>query len=334
LGARTLVKASLRRLGAAPAVWKAARLVWGPPGVIVLMYHRVGGDDVFDGIDVPRFRRQMSWLQRNCTVIAPEDLEARLERPDRVRPPVLLTFDDGYRDYHDRAFPILRELGLPALVFLSTAFMDEGGALWSDALRFAMLRTSRPQVELPWAPHEGHGLGTGPARRAAFRAALRHLKRLPDGERRERLGALFRALGYAEAGPVLDRQMMTWPEVEATRPLTRLGGHTHTHPILARVDAATQDREIATCRARIEDVCGVRPRWFAYPNGQPGDFTDETRAALRRHGFDLAFTASEGVNGPHAERLDLRRFSGRADVPQLAWFGRRSAAAPPAPGAR
>jgi peptidoglycan/xylan/chitin deacetylase (PgdA/CDA1 family) len=323
-----LVKASLRRLGAAHPVWTAARLAWGQPGVIVLMYHRVGSDDVFEGIDVARFRRQMSWLRRNCTLIAPDDLESHLAGSERLRPPVLLTFDDGYRSYHDHAFPVLRELQIPAVVFLSTALMDGGGALWSDALRWATLRTNRRELRLPWPPHEAHDLAGVARRRGTFRVALRHLKRLPDAERKDRLAALFRELGFGDNGPDLGRQMMSWEEVKATRPLTRLGGHTHNHPILSRIDAADQEQEIATCRERIERMCGVHPRWFAYPNGQPGDFTGDTRAAVRRHGFEAAFTASEGLNRHDSDRMALRRFSGRADVPQLAWFSREAVPSP------
>lgn len=318
--ARSLLKASLRRLGATRVGWTAARLAAGPPGVVVLMYHRIAGDDVFPGVGAGRFRRQMLWLQRHCTLIAPEHLEGSLARGNRRRPAVLLTFDDGYRDFHDLAFPVLKELQIPALVFLSTAFMDEGGGLWADALRFAVMRTQRTHVSLPWPSLAAYPLDTAQRRRHLLGLALAHLKRQPDDERRCLLAALFQVLGFGEEGPALGRPMMNWAEVRATQPLVRLGGHTHTHPILSRVDPARQEEEIQTCRRRIEEMCGVAPTAFAYPNGQPGDFTEETQRILRRQGFTLAFAASEGLNGAQADRLALRRFSGRADVPQLAWF--------------
>jgi peptidoglycan/xylan/chitin deacetylase (PgdA/CDA1 family) len=315
-----VLKASLRGLGATRVGWTAACLAAGPRGVLVLMYHRVGGDEVFPGVEVARFRRQMVWLKRNCTLIAPEDLGASLAGGARLKPSVLLTFDDGYRDYHDRAFPILRELQIPAVVFLSTAFTDGGGALWTDALRWAIFRTANGSVRLPWAPHETQPLIAAESRGAALAVALRHLKQQPEPERKALLGALYRELGVGEEGPDLGRPMMNWAEVKAILPLTRVGGHTHTHPILARISPHLQEEEIRTCRDRIERMCGVRARLFAYPNGQPGDFTEETQRLLKRHGFDFAFSASEGVNGQRADPLALKRFSGRADVPQLAWL--------------
>jgi peptidoglycan/xylan/chitin deacetylase (PgdA/CDA1 family) len=114
--------------------------------------------------------------------------------------------------------------------------------------------------------------------------------------------------------------MMTWDEVRATMGLTRLGGHTHTHPILSRVEPDRVDEEVRTCRDRIAGETGARPRWFAYPNGQAGDFTPAVKDALRRHGFEAAFTAMEGVNGATTDRFELRRFSGRSAAPQMAWL--------------
>src|SRR3954469_21653498 len=94
------------------------------PGCIVLMYHRIGRpDDPFPHVDVDDFRRQLSWLQEHCDVIGPAALPQAAERSSPDRPPVLLTFDDGTRDYHDIAYPVLKEFGMPAVVFLITDYV-------------------------------------------------------------------------------------------------------------------------------------------------------------------------------------------------------------------
>jgi peptidoglycan/xylan/chitin deacetylase (PgdA/CDA1 family) len=313
----------VKSLLATPLGWRVARAAVRAPGLIVLMYHRVGVPaEPFRTLDVREFRRQMLWIRRHCRPIAPENLEDAVQRPDRFRPPVLVTFDDGFRDYHDHAYPVLKELGIPALVFLTTGFMDEGGLLWSDALRWALSRTRRERAPLPDGGSAAIG---GPDDRRLFLAAwATRLKRVSEPERRAALPPLLSHLadGLDPAPP--PRQMMTWDEVRATMGLTRLGGHTHTHPILARVGAFLLDEEVRTCRDRIAAETGVRTRLFAYPNGQAGDFTPAVKDALRRHGFAAAFTAVEGVNGAATDRLELRRFSGRSAAPQMAWL--RSAA--------
>lgn len=95
-----------------------------PRAVRVLMYHRIVDDNLLNGdpwsISVSQFRRQMEHLDRlGCTAITPDDyrlyLEGELNLPKK---PVVLTFDGGYRDVYSNAFPVLKEYGMRAIVFV------------------------------------------------------------------------------------------------------------------------------------------------------------------------------------------------------------------------
>ena len=44
--------------------------------------------------------------------------------------PVILTFDDGYRDNYENAFPLLREFGMTGMFFVVSDYMDEGNPLY------------------------------------------------------------------------------------------------------------------------------------------------------------------------------------------------------------
>jgi peptidoglycan/xylan/chitin deacetylase (PgdA/CDA1 family) len=96
------------------------------PGLFVLIYHRVGAGAGLE-LDLPSetFHRQMRWLRDHADVVP---LEAGLGRIDGGERPgrdlVAITFDDGYRDVHSRAWPALRDLGLPATLFLATGFLE------------------------------------------------------------------------------------------------------------------------------------------------------------------------------------------------------------------
>ena len=77
---------------------------------------------------------------------------------------MLVTFDDGYRDYREAAYPILSALGIPALVFVTTAYIDEPTRLfWWEALALALQRTRVPRIEPRWQP--GSLLAAGNRRR-------------------------------------------------------------------------------------------------------------------------------------------------------------------------
>jgi peptidoglycan/xylan/chitin deacetylase (PgdA/CDA1 family) len=264
------------------------------------------------------FAAQMRWLREHCEPIGPDTLIERAHEPHRAKPAVLVTFDDGYRDYHDQAYPVLKELRIPALVFLATSFMDRGGMLWTDELQWAALCTRGDRVRLPWPNGRTVALPDAMARAELGAEARAYLKTLPDAARRAALAALLAELGVP---PARERLMLNWDEVRRTMDITHFGGHTHTHPILSRLPLDQAEAEIRTCRDRIAAETGHAPTTFAYPNGRPEDYTVETQQILRRNGFSLGFSTIRGIAGPSSDWMAVRRLPGDADdIPDFVWL--------------
>lgn len=302
-----MLKKLLKAAIASKVGWKLAQPL-RPNGVTVLMYHRVNRtrDTEMSGIGVDQFLEQMKWLRARCRIIAPEEFTQALSYDGSDIPAVLVTFDDGYRDFFDNAYPILAELNIPSLVFLATRFMDHGGLIWTDAVATAVRRTQRKDVVLPWN-NQRYGLADKAERDACRSVCTRFLKGIPDPERIVWQSELFRLLDIVPEDVVGDRQMLTWDEIRATMPLTRFGGHTHSHPILSQLDRATVEEEIRACRDRITTELGDPPKYFAYPNGRAQDFSDETKAVLKSHGFELSFSTIEGIHQPDGDLYAIRR---------------------------
>ncbi len=91
----------------------------------------------------------------------------------------------------------------------------------------------------------------------------------------------------------------------ASRGLT-IGGHTRSHPRLSTLTPERQMEEIAGCKADLEDILEAPIRTFAYPYGSALDYDAESVAAVRRAGFDLAFSNRYGpvhaADGPFTFR--------------------------------
>lgn len=108
----------------------------------VLMYHKV--NDVRPNtisVRVDAFAAQQHFLQQKCRVVSPQELDEALDHPGGSSPHILLTFDDGYRDNLLNAYPILKELGHRAFLFVPTDFVG-GKYLPHDA----KLPTSNPTL--------------------------------------------------------------------------------------------------------------------------------------------------------------------------------------------
>jgi peptidoglycan/xylan/chitin deacetylase (PgdA/CDA1 family) len=315
------VKSAVKTALAAPPVWRLRNRRRRRPGCVVVLYHRIGrAADPFPNLDVARFAAQMRWLKANCDVIDPDDLQKRAATPgnDRGLPAVLVTFDDGYRDYYDNAYPVLKSCGIRTINFLCTQFVDDSTITgWWDRLFLAVQQTSRPTIEVPW--HAGPFVLDQAGKAEFLRTCKLHIKGLPDHETGAVTADICDRLGVEPRMLKVPRQMMTWEEVRRAADFTSYGGHTHSHVIVSQLDAATLDHEVRTCRERILVETGSAPRTFAYPNGRAVDFNDAAKAALRRHGFDTAFAAIEGLNDARTDWMEIRRIPGGDTVADLAW---------------
>jgi peptidoglycan/xylan/chitin deacetylase (PgdA/CDA1 family) len=109
--------------------------------VPILMYHYIsqppaGADKYRLDLSTPPelFREQMTYLVANgYETVSLYDLTlAIVNQAQLPARPVVLTFDDGYRDNYENAFPVLRELGLTGTFFVATEFVDENQPEYMD----------------------------------------------------------------------------------------------------------------------------------------------------------------------------------------------------------
>lgn len=100
-----------------------------PPvdGVVILLYHRVGARTASE-VDLPvgQFDEQIAALAESGRASTLDEAVDVLAHGDALdTPPIVVTFDDGTADVVEVALPILERHGVPALLYLSTAFVDE-----------------------------------------------------------------------------------------------------------------------------------------------------------------------------------------------------------------
>jgi peptidoglycan/xylan/chitin deacetylase (PgdA/CDA1 family) len=309
--------------GVEPAL-RRRRRKRGEPRVFVLAYHDVSAPEAAfaAGLDPEvlypdpaepegviaggRLQRQLRYLKRHYRFASLSEAVALLARPGALREDlVVVTFDDGYAGNFEAAWPVLREEGVPATIFVTTGFLD-GEGLWFDFARRALVAALAAGRRLPARPRRAlaAALGRWPGRARRAEWAVERLKRLPPAARQRLLDELADA--DLPLGP--PARPLTWKQVRTLAATgIEIGSHTVTHPILAQLTPAQQAAEIGLARDRIRQETGEPPKAFAYPNGGARDFNAATRAALRAAGCAAACTTLRGGNRPGCDPLRLRR---------------------------
>ncbi len=284
-------------------------------GLLVLNYHRIGDplkcefDRNLFSASQENLEKQVRLYQSCADLVRVEDLESVLEKPRGKH--ILITFDDGYRDNYELAFPVLKACNASALFFIATGYIDEPRLAWWSEIAW-MIRNARVDVvpvgkwfDQPLELGEGY-----PAQ--AIGQAVRKYWSLQESETESFLADLAELTGSGRCPVELAAELrMSWEMIQEMHQASmEFGGHTVNHPILSQISVSRQREEIVGCRDRLAEKLGEAPLSFGYPVGLAHMFTSETKQILNEAGFRFAFSFYGNLcKVPHQDWLDIPRCS-------------------------
>ncbi|MDZ7265874.1 MAG: polysaccharide deacetylase family protein [candidate division KSB1 bacterium] len=288
---------------------------------LILTYHGVihSGDNSYsnrNSIAAAAFEQQMDYLARHFQPMSlPElvrRLQAREQLPDYT---VVITFDDGFRNNYTVAAPILKKYGLPATIFLATAYVSSPKlGLWTERVDWLLQSATLPVLEFSFGNEVQHlALQTTRDRMIASDRVRDYLKRLPPAEREQAISALQARLGRVRE---IDRSLeeryafLTWDQArELQQAQITFGSHTHTHAILSSLSMAEAHFELTESRRLIEAELRTACTLFSYPNGSVRDFSRRDLELVQKLGYAAAVSQLPGYNDRNTDLFALRRIN-------------------------
>jgi peptidoglycan/xylan/chitin deacetylase (PgdA/CDA1 family) len=295
--------------------------------LMVLDYHRIGDAeaDAFDpgvfSATGERFDDQISYLKRKYTLVTLDEAlapAARTSNGKTRRGRVLITFDDGYRDNYDIAFPILRSHGVQGVFFLCTDMVGSNSVPWWDRVA-SLMRTARVRRFTLRYPQELAVDLDQVGFNKNLRAVLNEYKRSENSDKVRFFSELKDAM-QGEEVPVTSRRFLSWAEAgEMIRGGMAIGSHTVSHPILSQLPPERQFEELSNSRAILKSQLGIEADVFAYPVGSEHSFSAVTQKLVKEAGYRAAFSYYGGTNPPGTiNPYDIKRV--RVEFQSLARF--------------
>ena len=278
--------------------------------LIILNYHGASEGDL---------RRHLLYLRRHYRMLHLEEALEELytskgtERVRDRRTPLVLTFDDGYRDNYTHAFALARELRVPITIFLVPGYVESGYPFpWLEGKRLAA-STQVGKISFEGRTYQLDQLEERNLLARAIDFRLRHAKSV--AEREAFLEGVRKALAVPPSVTAEDESMLplTWDEIREMEESgwVSFGAHTMHHPMLAYLeDPAEVYREVGQCRTLLEQKLGHPMRIFAYPFGQPEEVGNEGPRAAKTAGYDWVVTTVYGINTPQTDPHQLHRIYG------------------------
>jgi peptidoglycan/xylan/chitin deacetylase (PgdA/CDA1 family) len=267
-------------------------------------------------------------------IVSLDEALVRLTDPRPGRFFVALTFDDGYRDNLDHAWPVLAKHGAPWTLYVVRGFAERTARLWWLELEEAIRALPRVSVELPDGRFDA-AAGTDAEKRKAFGQLYWRLRKGPEAILLSAISDLGRQAGIDPVA-LVERECLPTETLRslAGAPGVTLGAHTLSHPMLAKHPEEEARREIVESKAWLEETLGTPVRHFAYPVGDPGSAGPREFALANEAGFASAVTTRPGhlfaehaahphalprvsLNGLHQSEAALRALL--SGLPSLLW---------------
>lgn len=294
------------------------------------MYHGFTDKENYQGIEndqgmhinVKEFRLQVEYLKKHYNIISLDVLiEHYISGREIPYNSVVITIDDGYKSSYILAYPILKEFGIPATIFLPTDFIDKKNLFWIDRIEYAINKTKSNSFNLRIDKDVlSFNLHDDDSKRTCYRKIYPKLKSISEELREEIVENLERdleqKLSIDEDLPEIYRPL-EWHEVlEMLKSgIISIGSHTCSHAILTKCNPENIKRELLLSRQLIGKKTGSYCRLFCYPCGSVKDFNHYTKSCLKELGYLCGLTTVPGMNDKNSDVFQLKRLGvdGRGD---------------------
>lgn len=228
-----------------------------------------------------RFRNLVEAIQVNFTILSYDDFLNGKRDPNRLN--ILITFDDGYRNFFKLAFPILQQLGIPCVMFVNN---PQEQSLWTDLFDIALAKTAN-----------GSALIRSVLPKDAP-AESKHSRRWLMEQDKETIVAFIRSLREVLPENIL-RENAVFHELLSDEEITQLhasglvtfGNHGANHLSYASISTSEREQDLRVVTERLQKI-GCKHLVFAYPYSK---HSVESAKNLKEWGYDFQFVGEWAV---------------------------------------
>lgn len=287
--------------------------------LIILMYHGITRKDDptttvanFDGkhLQVERFEEQLLYLKKHYTLVSWQDVllwkQSSLKKLPRN--PVLLTFDDGYKNCYTTLFPLLKKHHVPAMIFLPTMYIDKKKPAWYDVVTYCLATTTEKSITVGDIVYPLENEKQKIAAAVALRNVVREALHTSPATYTTLLDEIAAALEVdVSQCSNEDFLFVSWQDcLEMQHAGVTFGSHSKTHLDLRYLSEKNVEDELVSSKKLIESKLGKPCDTLSYPFGE----TNATvKTLVNISGYNAGFTTCYGKNTKKTDSLLLRRIT-------------------------
>ena len=270
----------------------------------VLVYHRVVGNRHKTNISTPNdiynisqkdFEKHITFLKKSYEIVSLDSLVDDLKNFKPISGKIALTFDDGFRDNYEYAYPIIKEYNFPATIYLM-GYPSAPVTLWWLAIEALILEADSKNISFRFNDiYINYPIQLTRDKIKTIKILSSYFMSIPFNSHNDFLKMIFSSLGK-DSLPDHQSLMLSKEMIKDmyNSGLVSFGGHSKSHSVLSLLDKKMLDSEIAEHRSRLKDILDVPISSFSYPYGMPNYISEEAVDTVKKSGYKYAVSGLIG----------------------------------------
>jgi peptidoglycan/xylan/chitin deacetylase (PgdA/CDA1 family) len=313
-GRHTALNLAVGTLGHLPGRFGIARLLGPSYSLRCVVFHDISASEspftkgMRVSITPSDFEAALKFLTRYYTPVRLQDILGSCEGRSLPPRPLLVTFDDGYASLVKWALPLCSKWGVPAVLFLNSAYLDNEGLAPDNLVCYAANTLGMETINAAARSVGGVAI---PELKSLAEVFWRFFPSISLPQRQVFLDTL------ANLGKIEVRQLAGDAGLYLARKQVRelaasgfeVGNHTYSHVHCRSLTAADFGAEIERNKAELEDLSGRKVLAFSVPYGSSADLTNDLVRSLQLSGHEAVFLSESVANPRGADRVCFDRVS-------------------------
>jgi len=265
----------------------------------ILFWH--GVDNVIypeiepENVNVPIFLKQLEYLKKRYEIISIMEFNQRYNEKKLTGKEIVLTFDDGYKNNYSVLAPIMYDQKLPFTIFVTTKNIDTGDFFATSLIRIAVYSTTLQKIDIPTLKSV-FKIETNEQKKSAASDLSKIIKNLPLETVNQVCNDIINSISIEEHEELKHKHKsllpLTWNEVVfLSKEFCTIGSHCIDHICChSKQDNEEVRKQIFVSKQIIESKIGADCNYFAYPNG---DYTEFSNECVKTAGYKLGFSTKK-----------------------------------------
>jgi len=298
----------MRHLGMTNTLWNYRK-----NGVYCFNFHRIGDannccyDPHVFSCSAEDLEKHLCFIKNNFEIINQSHFIEIINSGQVVdKKFAYITFDDGYLDNYELAFPILSAMKVPATFFVATGLIESNTIAWWDEIAWHIKQCNVEELRLhSW--NKTIVLSKASINKN-IREVLSQFKSAP-ATIEEQLIELRKITGLVLVS--YNSEFMTWAHIaEMEAAGMTIGAHSHSHRIFSSLSTKELSHELSHAKKLLEEKLTNKVLSISYPVGNASTYNEDMFNEIESQGYQLAFTFRYFINQQlNANKFQLGRFS-------------------------